>query len=343
MKYFSVLLVVIWLIAYCNGGLVKRMYKEKMSAAKIQDLETSASGYYYTSASGHPTSYVQFTSNSGPSKPVQVVPVYYVAKPQVQFHQPQVAAESAALTAEEEEGDSTAAIQEESLEKEPVEEGEDSNDNYEVQNGDEGYETEGGDEYGKAQQSAHGEKGNKGYEKKDTFHKGVKGSHGEQQAEGYYKEKEGKKAGHHQSAGHYHQHHEGKKGSEGEKHGEKKYHKKGQKTSGFHNVYHKDEYKKDHSFYDEADRNGFYKKYGNEASQHAAKEGGHKKGGKSDAGYAAVNYGKKGSHDKGHYAKEDAGHKGQKGHEAHHATYSDYANEEGKQGGAEYGYGEGKY
>lgn len=47
----------------------------------------------------------------------------------------------------------------------------------------------------------------------------------------------------------------------GEKFDERKKYKKGSKTKGYHNVYHKDEYIKDHTFYDELDHHGKFKAY----------------------------------------------------------------------------------
>lgn len=45
---------------------------------------------------------------------------------------------------------------------------------------------------------------------------------------------------------------------------EQKLHKRGVKTTGYHNVFHKDEYKKEHTFYDDLDHHGDFKLHGNQ-------------------------------------------------------------------------------
>lgn len=73
--------------------------------------------------------------------------------------------------------------------------------------------------------------------------------------------------------------------SPGGKHGHKKFHKKGSKTTGFHHKANKDDYHKEHKFYDSEEKKGDHKKYGSEHEFHESKKGEHKKGEKSDSGY----------------------------------------------------------
>ncbi|KAI4487213.1 hypothetical protein M0804_005362 [Polistes exclamans] len=70
-----------------------------------------------------------------------------------------------------------------------------------------------------------------------------------------------------------------------ESHGKNGIHKKGHKTSGFHNIYHKDEYKKDTSFYDNEHVDEHEESYGSENSEHEETEGGQENIQKLDAGY----------------------------------------------------------
>ncbi|KAI4491159.1 hypothetical protein M0802_010380 [Mischocyttarus mexicanus] len=70
-----------------------------------------------------------------------------------------------------------------------------------------------------------------------------------------------------------------------ESHGKNEIHKKGHKTSGFHNIYHKDEYKKDTSFYDNEHFDVHEESYGSENSEHELAEGGQENVKMLDSGY----------------------------------------------------------
>lgn len=78
----------------------------------------------------------------------------------------------------------------------------------------------------------------------------------------------------------------------GGKHGHKKYHKKGSKTTGFHHKGHKDDFHKEHKFYDSEEKKGDHKKYGSEHEFHDSKKGEHKKGEKHDSGFDEGHKGK---------------------------------------------------
>lgn len=78
----------------------------------------------------------------------------------------------------------------------------------------------------------------------------------------------------------------------GGKNGHKKYHKKGSKTTGFHHKGHKDDFHKEHKFYDSEEKKGDHKKYGSEHEFHESKKGEHKKGEKHDSGYDEGHKGK---------------------------------------------------
>lgn len=70
-----------------------------------------------------------------------------------------------------------------------------------------------------------------------------------------------------------------------ESHGKNESHKKGHKTSGFHNVYHKDEYKKDMSFYDNKHVDEHEASCSSENNEHEEAKGEQKNIQKLDAGY----------------------------------------------------------
>lgn len=201
-----------------------------------------------------------------------------------------------------------------------------------------GYAKEDGSDYGEEHNSKHGNEASKGYKNEHEFDKGEKGHHHDENHADHYNKHGGKKSSEYDEGASYDQHEEGEKGSKGGKFGEKKSHKKGSKTTGYHNVFHKDEYKKDHTFYDDADHSGNFHKYGNEHAYHKADAGKHGKGGYHDSAHYADHFGKKGHTDKGHYDTADAGYNKKHGHDQHFAHESDYAKKGGNQYGNEHGY-----
>lgn len=70
-----------------------------------------------------------------------------------------------------------------------------------------------------------------------------------------------------------------------ESHGKKESHKKGHRTWGFHNVYHKDEYKKNTSFYDNKHVDEHEESCSSENSEHEEAKGEQKSIQKLDADY----------------------------------------------------------
>lgn len=122
------------------------------------------------------------------------------------------------------------------------------------------FKKEDGSEYGEEDFSKKGEEEHKGYKNDHEFSKGEKGHYEKGDHQSHYEHEGGKKGSEYDEADHYGEHHEGEKKEKGGKFGEKKKHKKGSKTTGYHNVYHKDEYKKDHTFYDDGDHKGTFHK-----------------------------------------------------------------------------------
>lgn len=94
-----------------------------------------------------------------------------------------------------------------------------------------------------------GHKAAKGYTTDVKFKKAKKGEYGHKHEEGDFGEKGAKKASHYDEGDKYSEHHEAAQSEKGGKYGSKKHHKKGSKSKGYHNVFMKDEYKKDHTFY----------------------------------------------------------------------------------------------
>lgn len=99
----------------------------------------------------------------------------------------------------------------------------------------ESFSNDGGQKYENSYHKKFGHKTNEGYSKDEKYHKGNKDSYGKQRKD--HEENED----HDQQEGH----------KKGEKYNARKQHKKGSNSKGYHNVFMKDEYKKDHIFYGE--------------------------------------------------------------------------------------------
>ncbi|XP_063385408.1 sarcoplasmic reticulum histidine-rich calcium-binding protein-like [Cydia fagiglandana] len=195
------------------------------------------------------------------------------------------------------------------------------------------YEKGAGSDYGEEHHAAHGEKGSKGYSSKDHHASGEAGHYGKEHKEGHYGESEGEKAAHHDEADAHGKHHKAGSSYKGGDHGHKKHFSKGEDVTGYHKVFHKDEFKKDHDFYDVADNSGHFNKYGNQKGHHGSEEGGHKEGGSHDSGSHKGEFGKAGFHAKGHHDESDTGHSAEEGKESHY----NHSEEHGKKGSSEDG------
>ncbi|KAL0273185.1 UNVERIFIED_CONTAM: hypothetical protein PYX00_005921 [Menopon gallinae] len=185
--------------------------------------------------------------------------------------------------------------------------------------------------------NSHGEKGSKGYSGYDNYDERDAKKYHKDHDSGFYKQREGTKKSHHDEGSSYGSHDESKKSESGESFDQKKSHKKGHKTTGYHNIYHKDEFKKQHSFYDEADGSGYYDKYGKAAENYGSEKGGYKKGDHLDSAYHVSDYGKKGGFDKGSFSGGSKGFHEIEGGNSHFSKNSEY----GKKGGKSFhkGYG----
>ncbi|XP_058066191.1 histidine-rich glycoprotein-like [Anopheles bellator] len=186
--------------------------------------------------------------------------------------------------------------------------------------------------------SKKGESSSKGYDSKHELEKGSKGSYDKEGHEHRYENGGDRKHSHHDEGSHYKDHHEAAKRTKGGKHHEKKHHKKGSKTTGYHNVYHKDEYKKEHIFYDTSDHTGHFKKYGSAHEHHSDEQGKHGHGGHEDRAHQESSHKNAGGHDRGKYDEHHAEHKHRHGQDQYDRHGSSYEQNHGHQGGGERGY-----
>ena len=180
-------------------------------------------------------------------------------------------------------------------------------------------------EHSEEEASSHGEQGQKGYSSHKDFDQGDK-QHLENDFEaGDFHDQAGYDKAHEDSGGEHDSHNEAEEANEGAKFGKTEYHKKGHKTTGFHNVYHKDEYKKNSEFYDEDHDGGNYDKYGGYDSHHEDAKAGYVKNNRHDAAHDHAGHSSKGEYDKGREQSAHAGHEGAKGEESYRKGHSDYS------------------
>lgn len=203
------------------------------------------------------------------------------------------------------------------------------------------YSKGGKDSHGSEYYSRKGHKGNKSYDKAHKEAQGKQGKYDNANEAGHYADNGGKKASHFDEGSQYASNNEEGYKKSGGKHGEKKHHKKGSKTTGFHNVYHKDEYKKDHTFYDENDHQGHFSKHGEQEKKHHADEGAYKKGGHHDSAYKDGHHKKQGSQSSGHIDEKQKKFKNKHGYNKHYNDQQGYGKKHGESGHEEEGYEEG--
>ncbi|CAK9810020.1 hypothetical protein ANTQUA_LOCUS6273 [Anthophora quadrimaculata] len=190
------------------------------------------------------------------------------------------------------------------------------------------FEAGNGEQHAAEKYSESGEKGEKGYKTREKYSKGERGSKDDEHREGYYKNKGGHKKGHVDEAEEHGSHEEAEGGKEGSNYGHSSYHKKGHKTNGFHNVYHKDEYKKETDFYDDDHKKGHFDEYEGFDKGYKSEEGGFKNGGHRSSGHDDQESGKKGYYDRGHHDSRDQGHKNEEGEKSYYSNHEDYGAEE---------------
>ncbi|KPJ14078.1 hypothetical protein RR48_02679 [Papilio machaon] len=204
---------------------------------------------------------------------------------------------------------------------------------------DDGWIAQGGGHANKGRRyNERGGKTSKGFDSDHHVDKGAKGFKKDEKHRKEYEEAAGKKSKHHDRAAHSGDHEEEAFGHRGSNFAEKKGHKKGHKTKGFHNKYHKDEFKKEHKFYDDFHKSGEHHRFGKFNAKHASNESGKKRAHHLNAGHDFVEHGKKGYSNKGHIDADHKGYNGKNGHEEHHENHSQYGKKGGRAGGRSWGH-----
>lgn len=176
--------------------------------------------------------------------------------------------------------------------------------------------------------------------KEKEFANGLKGKYGHNDAKGFYGLEGGKKFTEGGASNSYADHHQNRKSHRGGAFSDAKGHDKGSKTTGYHKVIVKDEFKKDHSFYDKADKRGNFNKYADYDANAKARQGAFKNGANHNSGFKGVGYSSKGASDKGKFEDENSGYKGAEGEEKYYDRQAEFGNKGGKSFGSVTGYSE---
>lgn len=139
------------------------------------------------------------------------------------------------------------------------------------------FEQAGNQQLSKNQESA-SVTGEKGYQKASSFEKAYKGDSLKKKEKTRYIEAGGKKKVHENRENNSGQRAEQIGSKKGGKHKKKDSSQVDHKAAGYRNVYHKDEYKKNHDFYDNDDHGGHSKEHGRYKEKYVTIEGKFKKG-----------------------------------------------------------------
>lgn len=294
-----------------------------ISAAHVNYVAPVASGYIYRSDNNGPPSLIQLGAVPY-QQPHAFAPPLPLAQPlkleAIEAYDlepatlPYVAAKPIVVEDIEEDDDDSDESSEEYL---------DSGDLVGLDHG-HAHEKGAGSEYSEENHAANGEKGSKGYNSKGHHAKAESGHYDKEHNEGYSSEADGEKKGHHDEVDVHGKHYEAGNSYKGGDNGHKKHFSKGEDITGYHKVFHKDEFKKDHDFYDVADNSGHFKKHAYENEEHGAKKGGHKEDGHHDAGLDKGSYGKAGFHAKAHVDEAELAHSAEEGHESDYKHQEDF-------------------
>lgn len=200
------------------------------------------------------------------------------------------------------------------------------------------YEHGGGKNYGSKGHHEHGDKGYKGYAKSHKYGKGGAGDYHTEKYESFSVSGGGGHKKHYDEADAHGKDYKQGHGYKGGDHGHKAAHSKGEHIDGYQKVFDKDEFKKDHDFYNGEKHEGDFHKYGNGHAEHGSDAGGFKKGGSHESEHDGSGFGKGGSIEKESGEEHDSAHSGEEGGESSHHHYGDFGSEDGHHAGKGYGF-----
>ncbi|XP_055591443.1 histidine-rich glycoprotein-like [Uranotaenia lowii] len=198
--------------------------------------------------------------------------------------------------------------------------------------------SESGESHEQEHYSKKGERGSSGHKSNHGVKKGNKGSYDKEDHSHSYANEGDRKKSYHDEDSHHNHHHAQAHQSKGGKHGEKKYHKKGSKTTGYHNVFHKDEFKKEHIFYDTADHSGHFKKYGSAHKHHANEAEDYVKGGHKEEAHSEKKDSRRGHSEEGKYDSHHHDFKKQRSDTKDYRDREEFGKKDGHNGARTHGY-----
>lgn len=308
-----------------------------MEKSSMEDQASSATGYAYSSDSGGPMSYMHFSNGAGDMEHIEI-PYAQEILPPYEYHYIPVTDHSMHYIPQlHKESPSSYGVPSaySEVDYNRIKYGFDKHGLFDD------YEGSSGDKYKHEDHSSFGEKGDKGYKHVHDWDKEKKAEHEKEKHKGWYGAEGANKHGHHEHDEKWSSKDAEGYSNKGESFKEGKGHKKGVKTTGYHKVYRKDEFKKDHDFYDKADHKGHFDKYGSFDAKHEDKEGAYQKGSHEESGYHKDEQGKKGYYDKGAHEEKDKEHKKELSEEEFHKNYDDFVKKAGERDKKHYEYSDG--
>ncbi|XP_031836783.1 uncharacterized protein LOC116428810 [Nomia melanderi] len=179
-----------------------------------------------------------------------------------------------------------------------------------------------------------------GRQKTASRESGRKGDHQKEKQRTDKVESGGKKKSHSKEDGSSNYEEAKTGGRTGSSHQKKKGDYVDSKAGGYHNVYHKDEFKKDHDFYDNDDEGGHLKKHGQYKEKHTAYEGSYKKGASKNSGSGESEAGKKGTSENSQAEQESEGHVASSEYDGFFKNFQGFAKQTGQGKGEKFDFAE---
>lgn len=192
-----------------------------------------------------------------------------------------------------------------------------------------GFVKEGGVKFNHENRKRKGFNTDTGYKNHKHFGKGNKGEYDESKSSEFLKKENDKKVSKHGDEKEYGQTDHKYRDDKGGKFNEQKLHNIGAKTLGYHNLFHKDEYKKVHTYYDDADEQGKHNKFSDEHEEYDKKKGSSDEGGEDNSVHNGGVHWKYGHLRKGDDSDETKEWSSSNSRSKNYAESNEYENEDG--------------
>lgn len=325
--------VVLVLSVSCAAVAVERN-KIYMRKAEMKDQSAEASRYIYSADSQRPTRYVEFADTSGNlprlsysnvkgGRKEQITPLqgvtYIETPPQYVPSGSQDYSSSKYILSRKKPDKGTYGLDEKTLKYD-----------YDPSKEKQGFLKKNGVKFDSSDYSSQDIEGRSGYKQTESFEKRSKGKYQKERHSDYYDDGESSKDGEFDTSEFNKSHKHNFHGERGSANGKLNNNKKGTETTGYNKIYFKDEYKKDHSFYDESDKRGRFNKYGNYDTHFSKKEDSYEKDARIDDGYQRYKKGKNGFEANGSESDHKDSLVESEGTHKYYKDFDDYENEKKK-------------